>query len=229
MTLSIEQQAARRGRVGSTDSPAIVGYYYPGVVQLSKMKNICDVWMRICHGVDLPTSSVMSRGTRVEPALRSLYREKVGEVGESPGALVHPKHAWMVGSPDSLSEKEVVEFKTVSHWVAAQWGKAYTDEVPSSYKVQTQHLMAITGKNVTTVFAAFGTDYKDENGEDDFAIERTELYIVKRDEELIATIIECGLRFMSEHVIPMVSPPLKPVKNIRKWAAITKTKEQVYE
>ncbi len=224
MTLTTQQLDMRKRSVGSTDSAAILAFYYPELAHLSKSKNASDVWLRICHGIDLPTSAAMSRGTRVEDSLRKMYQEKVGPAGESPGTMRHPSHLWMVGSPDSLTPKEVVEFKTVSRWVENRWGEPGTDKVPDNYNIQVQHLMAVAMRKVAVVLAAFGTDFKNEQGEDDFAIERTEVYLVKRDEELIERIVSCGRRFYESFVISGVSPPIAPMKNKRKHKAILQRK-----
>lgn len=223
MSLSDSQLAMRKHSIGSTDSAAILSFYHPEMAHLSKSKNATDVWLRVCHGIDLPTSPAMSRGTRVEASLRKMYQEKIGPAGEPPGTLRHPKHQWMVGSPDSLTDKEVVEFKTVSRWVENRWGPPGDSKgVPDHFVIQVQHLLSVANMQVAIVLAAFGADFVDDSGEPDFAIERTELYVVKRDDELIDEIVMCGRKFMESFVISGVSPPMAPLKNKRKWAALTK-------
>lgn len=218
MTLSAQQQRARTRSVGSTDSAAILGLYHPELAHLSKMKNAGDVWLRLVHGIDLPRNAMMGRGLKVEPMLRDLYRQTVGPVADPPGTLRHPEHAWMVGSPDGLTESEVVEFKTVSRWIAAKWGEPGTDKVPDSYNVQVQHLMAVANRPVAVVLAAFGSDFE-ENGEAQFSVESTAVYVVRRDAALVAEIVSCGERFMREHVATGLSP-MKPLKNIRLWQSL---------
>ncbi len=222
MSLTPEQQEARKRSIGSTDSAAILGLYHPELAHLSKMKNATDVWLRLAHNIDLPRNSAMGRGIRVEPLLRDLYRQTVGPVADPPGTLRHPRHAWMVGSPDGLSAGELVEFKTVGKWGASKWGEPGSDKVPDSYNLQVQHLMEIATRTVAVVLAAFGTDFKDDAGVEQFSVESTAVYVVKRDEALIAEIIACGARFMREHVETGIPPDLKPLANIRKWQSILK-------
>lgn len=225
MSLTPEQQAARVRSIGSTDSAAVMGLYHPEMAQLSKMKNATDVWLRLVHNVDLPSNGAMGRGIRVEPLLRDLYRHTIGPVDDPPGTLRHPAHAWMVGSPDGLSAEALVEFKTVGRWAAAKWGAPGTDKVPDAYNLQVQHLMAVADRDVAVVLAAFGTDYKDEQGVDQFSVESTSVYVVRRDDVLIAAIVQCGARFMAEHVEPRVSPTGKPLHNIRRWNSILKQQQ----
>ncbi len=225
MSLTPEQQETRKRSIGSTDS-AVLGLYHPELAHLSKMKNATDVWLRLVHNIDLPRNSAMGRGIRVEPMLRELYRKTVGPVADPPGTLRHPSHAWMVGSPGGLSPGELVEFKTVGKWGASKWGEPGTDKVPDSYNLQVQHLMEIAQRPVAVVLAAFGSDYKDENDVPQFAVESTAVYVVRRDEALIAEIVACGARFMAEHITTGISPTLKPLANIRKWQSLLKLQHQ---
>lgn len=220
--LTPEQQAVRVRSLGSTDSAAVMGLYHPELAHLSKMKNATDVWLRLVHNIELTKNAAMGRGIRVEPLLRALYRETIGPVDDPPGTLRHPGHTWMVGSPDGLSPDALVEFKSVGRWAASQWGDPGTDKVPDGYNLQVQHLMEVAGRPVAHVLAAFGTDYKDDNGEEQFSIEHTAVYLVRRDEALIDEIVRCGERFMIEHVIPGICPPIKPLHNIRKWSSLIK-------
>lgn len=229
MSLTADQLSARIRSIGSTDSAAVIGLYHPDMAHLSKTKNATDVWLRLVHNIDLPKNSAMGRGIRVEPMLRDLYRETIGPVDEPPGTLRHAEHGWMVGSPDGLAPDALIEFKTVGRWTASKWGDPGTDKVPDSYNLQVQHLMEVAGRQVAHVLAAFGTDYKDENGEEAFSVERTAVYLVKRDDALIAEIVRCGERFMSEHVWPRVSPEAKPMHNIRKWKSLLQQQPVAFE
>ncbi len=222
MSLTDEQIAARRRSIGSTDSAAIIGYYRPELAHLSKMKNATDVWLRLAHNIDLPRNSAMGRGIRVEPLLRDLYRQTVGPVDDPPGTLRHPRHAWMVGSPDGLSVGELVEFKSVNAFIRHTWGEPGSDAIPVGYHCQIQHLLEVTGRTVAHVLAAFGRDYKEDDGTPAFAVEETAVYLIHKDEALVAEIVSCGSRFMTEFVDRCLCPPIKPLHNIRRWAALTK-------
>ncbi len=228
MTLTSDQLAMRVRSIGSTDSAAILGFYNPDMAHLSKMKNATDVAMRIIHNIDLPGSSVMNRGNIIEPKALKLYNEHVGPCRPSPGTLRHHEHQWMVGSPDGEAGLVLPEFKTVGRWSWDKWGpptEVNGEGVPDGYLIQVNHLLAVTCLPEAHVLALFGTDFKDDNGEDDFAIDHTAVYLVKRDEELIDEIVSCGRRFMDEFIGPNRLPETKPVKNIKLWKQLLKEQQ----
>ncbi len=222
MTLSTEQQTQRKRSIGSTDIAAVISLYRPEMAHLAKYRNATDVWMRLVHNIEQPFNSAMGRGIKVEPLLRTLYRETVGPVDDPPGTLRHPRYDWAVGSPDGLTPSKLVEFKTANQWARKQWGEPGTDAVPDGYSLQVQWLMEVSQRPMAHVLAAFGTDFKAENGEPDFAVTDTAAFVVPFDAQLAASMVECGQRFMSEHVETGVAPDLKPLHNIRKWQSLLK-------
>lgn len=225
MTLTDAQVEMRKRSIGSTDSAAILAYYNTEFAHMAKMKNVSDVAMRIIHGIDLPHSSVMDRGNKVEPKALQHYNEYIGPCGPSPGTLRHHEHQWIVGTPDGVAGLVLPEFKTVGRYSWDKWGPPTDingEGCPDNYLIQVNHLLEITCLPEAHVLALFGTDFKDENGEDDFAIDRTAVYVVKRNEEVIDEIVRCGRLFMEEFVVPGLLPPLKPVKNVRAWNKLPK-------
>ncbi len=226
MTLSAEQKKERENSIGSTDSPAILGYYNPAYAHMAKMKNASDVALRIIHDIEHPQSSVLDRGVKVEPKLLALFNEHVMPCVKHGKTVRHFEHQWMVASPDGDCGPAALvlpEFKTVGRWSWDKWGTPTdppNDLVPDAYGIQVQHLMCVTDLPQAYVLAAFGTDFKDDKGEPDFDVDRTALYIVKRDQDLIDEIVRCGQRFMEQFVVPKILPDMKPVKNIRKWSSL---------
>lgn len=202
-------------RIGSTDIASIVALYRPGMEHLAKKKTAADTWMRLVHGIEVPRSPVMSRGLRVEPLLRDLYRETIGPVSGATGVIQHPAHKWMTGSPDAFAGDVLVELKTCSKWIQNRWGSPGSDELPPDYQLQVMHLLEVSGRRKAHILCAFGTDMKDEFGSPDFAIESTAIYQADWDPQIIATIIECGERFWSEHVLTRVPPGVAPLHNKR--------------
>ena len=224
-TLTAEQQVQRKRSVGSTDIAAVVALYRPELAHLSKYRNATDVWMRLVHGIEQPRNAAMGRGINVEPKLRTLYRESVGPVDDPPGTLRHPAHPWAVGSPDGLAPDVLVEFKTASNFIRAQWGEPGSDAVPDSYSLQVQWLMEISQRKTAHVLVAFGNDFTGDDGVKDFAVTETAVYLVGFDVELVASMLDCGARFMAEHVDTGKAPDLKPLANIRKWQALLKQQQ----
>lgn len=221
MTLTLEQKAARRGCLGSTDIAAVVALYRPELAHLSKKKNATDVWLRLVHDVEQPDRAVMGRGHMVEPLLRKLYRETVGPIPDPPGTLSHPVFAWAVASPDGLTADVVAEMKSASEWVRNRWGAPGTDLIPDDYNLQVQWLLEVAQREVAHVLVAFGRDYKNEDGAADFAITDTAAYVVARDRVLAASMLECGAKFLAEHVSPRVPPAMPPLHNKRAFKRLT--------
>lgn len=230
MTLTMAQKEARRGRIGSTDVPALVAYYRPELAHLAKKKNATDVWLRLVHDVEQPQRSVMDRGVRVEPILKELYRKYVGPVPDAPETMRHPRHEWAVGSPDGLTATTLAEYKTCSNWIRDRWGTPGTDNVPDDYNVQVQWLMEVAGRGVAHVIVAFGNDFTDENGNPDFNITETAAYVVNRDAVLAASLFELAENFWTVHVVPRVPPPgLLPVHNRRIFKRLTNGRSEAAE
>lgn len=86
----------------------------------------------------------MARGKRLEPEARVKYMQMTG-IRTRPVCVVHDKHSWLRASLDGLSEdgQIVLEIKCPTspggHYVALG-GK-----VPSYYRAQLQHQLAVTG------------------------------------------------------------------------------------
>ena len=120
--------------------------------------------------------------------------------------LVHPKHAHMTGHIDRrvIGAKQGVEAKTAGLRMAKEFGEENTDSVPVQYLIQCQHYLAITGWEVwhLPVLIA-GNDYRS--------------YAVRRDEELIETLIERELEFY-EHLRADTPPdPITLEDAARRW------------
>ncbi len=218
MSLTPEQREARKGRVGSTDIAAIVGYYRPELAHLSKKKNAADVWLRIVHDVEQPSRSVMTRGVVVEPILRDLYIETVGPVQTASLPTQHPALQWAAASLDAITPDAVVEFKSCSNWIRDRWGEVGTDKVPDDYNLQVQWLMECCDRQVAHVMVAWGNDEKDGT----FTITETGAYVVRRDQQFADDLISLASRFMVEHVLPRVPPGVVPLHNKREFKRLTK-------
>ncbi len=218
MTLSPQQVTARTRRIGSTDISSIVAFYVPSLAHLAKYANATDTYLRLVHGLSQPRNKPMDRGNRVEPMLRTLYRETVGPVAEPPGTLHHPTLDWAVASPDGLTPSVVVELKTASIWIREQWGLPGSDKTPDKYSLQVQWLMEVAQREAAHVLVAFGKDAEDADGNHEFYVSETAAYLVPRNAELAAQMVAFGQRFMNEHVLPCVPPAeLPPVHNRREF------------
>lgn len=218
------EQIESRRYLGSADMGPVMALYRPELAAtLAKYSNSTDVWLRLVHGVSQPRNKAMSRGLKQESALRQLYRESVGQVDEPPGVLLHPRLEFAAGSPDGLSPDGVtlVEFKTASVFGRNSWGEPGTDRVPDSYAVQVQWLLGVTGRQVAHVLVAWGRDVRDDE-EHGFVVEETGVYLVPRDDELIAALESFASQFWLAHVATGVPPPMAPAHNKRIFSRLTR-------
>lgn len=207
--------------IGSGDIAAIVAFYRPELAHLAKWSNVSDLYMRLVLNITQPSTAILERGLRVEPITRQLYRDTIGPCTEAPGVQRHQVYQWGAASPDGYAEPSIVtEFKTASVWSVNQWGPSGTDEVPDKYNLQCQWLMGVTGRDVTHLLVAFGSDLG-LDGQPEFAITETRVYELARSNELIAECEALAQRFCDEHVSAKIPPALKPVHNRRTWKALT--------
>ncbi len=222
-----------RRYIGSTDAGAILAHYRPAMASLAKYRNHVDVWLRLAHGIAQPPSDRMTRGLRVEPVLRQLYRDTVGPVGEPPGMLRHPRHDFIAGSPDGLNGSLCIEYKTTTIYARKSWGEPGTDLVPDTYATQCQFLMMLSNTQNCHLLVAFGVDGVEtvQTGPltvettPTFEIRETAIYQLERSDALIDELEGSAVQFWRDFVETMTPPPGKPMHNIRKWQALLKEQQ----
>ena len=124
---------------------------------------------------------------------RTRFRQEVAAARRVSGAFTaavvdadpEGEHPWMATSLDRrvVGEKALVEIKT-ARFPTDEWGRQGTSEIPTHYIVQCQHELAVTGAETCYVAVLF-------------AGSEPRLYVVGRDDELIATLIELEAEFMA--------------------------------
>jgi putative phage-type endonuclease len=131
--------AWRRGGVGASDAPAIMG--------VSPWMDLDTLWLeKTGRRPGAPSSLAMLRGQQLEPVARGLY-VRTTRVPVAPVCLEHHLHRWMRGSLDGLSAdgRLVVEIKCPG---ARDHAVARAGRVPEKYVPQIQHLLAVSGAEV---------------------------------------------------------------------------------
>jgi putative phage-type endonuclease len=142
--------AWRRGGVGASDAPAVMG--------VSPWMDLETLWLdktgRRPGGF---SNHAMRRGQRLEPEARALYI-RTTRVRVEPVCLEHDAHPWMRGSLDGISAdgSVVLEVKCPG---AADHGVALRGGVPEKYVPQLQHLLAVSGAGVCHYWS-----YRDDAG-----------------------------------------------------------------
>lgn len=199
----------QRKYLGSADMAAILSLYHPEIEGLTKYVTAGDTWLRVVHSVKQPSNPKMSRGLKVEPELRQLYRDTVGPCTEPPGPIPHPRAAWGCASPDGLvGDAGILEAKSTIIWARHLWGRPASDAVPLEVALQCQWLCECTGREWVHVLAAFGEDL-----EAGYVIRETAVFEVARDAELCAELFRCAERFWREHCATGVPPGVEPRHN----------------
>lgn len=197
-------------RLGATDAAKLLG--------VSRYGNAADVYARVVLGLETPSTPAMDRGTRYEPVVRDLYKaEHSVELMQwvtRPVILQHPERDYLTASPDDVTvDGRLVELKTVGGFSHASW----RDGPPPDYIAQCIHGMLVGDLASCHLYAAFGEDVGSE-----FRIDYCRTYLVERDAEFEALIIEACERFWFDCVVPRRPPDMAPLKGKRAWKTATK-------
>ena len=203
--ITAEQRKQRQKHLGSSDLPVILG-----VSPYSRTPN--DVyWDKVGPLLDDKPTAAMQMGNYLEDVLVQFVRDRLGQdiiitpeqlhfiAKEGPGAGV------FAANLDGLlpDRSAAVEAKYVNAYYANDYGEEGTDQVPDHVLVQVQHQMYCANLPATYVAVAVSG----------FSLE-LRLYRVKRDEELIRSIVECGMMWWNDHVVAQVPPEDTPPMNV---------------
>ena len=178
---------ARRSSIGASEAAAICG--------MSRWQQPLDVYKTKQGASDTRESDEMHRGKLLEPAVLDWYQSKVGGYLFSPPLLIHPVHDFMCATPDALwttqdignlpwsYSLDYIPIEAKTSGVKGEWGEEGTDDIPQEYVMQTQHQMAVTGAERCDVpVLGHNLNFK--------------LYVVKRNQELIDSIVEASREMM---------------------------------
>lgn len=188
MPISPDQLRRRRERIGSSDSPPIVG--------VNPWKNAADVFLEKTQDVgELAAKEAIEIGDAFEaPLLLWAGRELGVEVRPNVEALAR-HDAIMAANHDGLviGRPQGLEAKTGT---GTDYGAEGTDEVPERVIVQCQHQMYVSELElvwVPVLIAKFDR------------MERV-MYKVPRNEKLIGQIVERDHAFWENHVLTRIPP-----------------------
>lgn len=160
----------RRKGIGSSDAAAVCGespWSNPLAVYYDKTGELPDAE---------PTPA-MRRGVILEPAIAAMYEQETGNAVEEYPLAMHPDYPWMIASIDRrlADAPKVVECKKASFFVREQWGEAGSADIPSHYRIQVQHQLAVLGWDLADVAALIGDDFR--------------VYHLERDDKIIESLI----------------------------------------
>lgn len=167
--------AARRGGIGGSDAPVIMG--------VNPWKSPMDLWLeKTGDFADEPGETAKERmywGQVLEDVVAQEFSRRTGKKTRRRNAiLIHPRHDWMLANVDRLvvGEKAGLECKTTSAY--------YQDDgvLPLLYYAQVQHYMAVTALRTWYVAILAGG-------------QRYFCYEVPRNDEYINALIEAEQYF----------------------------------
>lgn len=212
MTVTRNLLKMRRGHIGASDTPGILGlspWITPSRVYWSKVGPVAD------NG-----NASTATGNRMENAILDFASEELGAKlrrnqyrvshGEDNGILSATFDALIDG------KDQAVEAKYVSQHSAAEWGSPGTDEVPRYVLAQCQHQAYVGDLEGVWVAAAIA----------DYSI-RWQLYWIPRHERLIKAIVDRDVGFWQQHVLPQ-RPPNDEPPPMEILEAMDRTHEVVY-
>lgn len=158
----------RRLSIGGSDIAAILG--------VSRWKTPFDVWMEKRSPEPLPEEDklVFRFGQYVEEFVAQEYTLATGrKVQRYTKTIVHPQYPFITGNVDRLVVPEgkkvaayrgeirtdrLLECKSVSPYMAGEWGNGGTDDIPLYYLTQAHWYMMLTGCRWVDVGALFGNN-----------------------------------------------------------------------
>lgn len=165
----------RKLGLGGSDMAAVLG--------LSPWRSPIDVWLdKTSDAVEEKESEPMYWGNVLEEVVAQEFAKRSGyKVRNNNFTLQSEEHPYLLANID----REIVgldaglECKTANAFKANEWDG---DNVPDAYYIQCQHYMAVTGKSSWWIACLVGGNtfhYKE----------------IKRNEEVIAAIIDTGAAF----------------------------------
>jgi putative phage-type endonuclease len=181
--------------VGSSDLPAILG--------VSPYRSRLDCYLdKVAPETRADVETVpLRRGRILEPYVAELIQAEVGlELAHRNRRFRDAVTPYFAAEIDAEYEDEAgalqnVEIKTVSPWLAAEWGEPGSDIVPVSYLVQIQWGLAVTGRQKCRLFALIGFD-------------DLRSYTFERDEALITEMRRMAREFWQVYVRTQSPPPI---------------------
>jgi len=179
--------AARKAGIGGSDASAIAG--------LNKWKSPISVYMDKVG--ESPEEDIQSEaahfGNVLEEVVAQEFSSRTGlKVRKRNAILQHPDYPWMLANVDRLiiGEKVGLECKTASEYLKKEWEG---EEIPTSYLIQCQHYMAVTGYEAWWIAVLIGGNK--------FIYKK-----IERDEEVIQYLIDIEKDFWQNHVEKLAPP-----------------------
>lgn len=182
MSLTKEQIAARRGRIGGSDAAAICG--------VDPYRTAYEIALRIRGEIEpdasLDDADQILFGNEMEGVLARIYERKHKVELYTPDTMTHPKYPFLAVNIDRRpkgNDALGLEMKNTGLYVADTWGRPGTDEVPERVILQCQHAMLIDpALRLFHVLRCYGGN-------------QFQMFVVPRNEQLIESLLAIELEF----------------------------------
>ena len=150
-------------------------------------------WSKKGRGDGKEQTRQMEWGHRLEESIRRWFADKTGlRVIHEKIMYQHPEHPWMLANMDGLVEDDaILECKNTD----ARHEESWVDGPPLHYTLQTLHYLAVSGRQRAYVAVLIGGN-------------NPQHFVIERDDELIAMLIERERDFWENHVLADVEPPV---------------------
>lgn len=179
----------RQKGIGGSDAAAVIG--------VSPWKSAAQVYMDkvepIAEEDEAKVSERLRIGHDLEAYVAKRFMEETGKkVRRCNYMLHHPEHEFLLADIDReiVGENALLECKTTNSYAAGEW----VDEPPEHYQMQCIHYMMVTGVDRVYIAALIGN-------------ERFVWFVLERDEEAIAALMQAEIAFWRDNVEARVCPP----------------------
>lgn len=224
-----QQRQERRKYLGSSDIASL--FVDEHGASLDPFQTAADVWAsKVFELEPNKKTAAMDRGNRYESALIEFASQELGtpiETNPEKLRFIDNYHRGSDGKqifacnldgffhPNGQMH-EIVEAKTTG--LTGEWGEPGTDDVPLRVNLQVQFQMSVTGSQRAHIAVLLGKWGLTE-----------EMYLVERNEEIIAAIIARGTQFWNDHVLTKVPPPATEAGHIETFNRIIRVPEKFAE
>jgi putative phage-type endonuclease len=142
----------------------------------------------------------IDRGNIFEAPVGELYTKITGNKLRNSNIMHrHAKYPWLIANLDKKIQgvKKLLEIKTVSAFMAREWGPPGTDQVAEYYTTQPHHYMLVLDYPAAELAAMIGMD-------------DLRIYEFERDSEMDELIIETTHDFWHNNVLKCIPPDIDP-------------------
>lgn len=176
----------RRTGIGGSDAPAVYG--------ISRWKTAVEVYLEKLGDVQpAEETEQMRMGKTLKDIIARQFCEETGKkIRKRNAILQHPEHSFMIANIDRwiIGEQSGLMCRTTHEFGKDEWED---DKVPTYYKIQCQHYMAVTGAKSWWIAVLIGGN-------------KLKCIQLERDEPTIQHLIEVEQHFWTNHVLTKTPP-----------------------